>query len=86
MPNHTIINAININQTCFTELYNQALAPAKILANVNKVTTGLDYTDINLSNLNRQHTDLSGTVVIEAPALSKHMMFDSTTLPDMFGN
>lgn len=71
MPNHTIINAININQTCFTELYNQVFAPAKILANLNKVTAGLAYTDINLTNLNREHTDPStGTLFIEASALT----------------
>ena len=71
MPNHTIINAININQTCFTELYNQVFAPAKILAIINKVTNGLAYTDITQTNLNREHIDpSSGTLIIEAPALT----------------
>jgi hypothetical protein len=71
MPNHTIINAININQTCFTELYNQVFAPAKILANLNKVTIGLAYTNITQTNLNREHTDPStGSIIIEAPALT----------------
>lgn len=86
MPNHTIINAININQTCFNELYNQAFAPSKIFAGVNKVTNGLAYTNISQINLNREYTNAAGTLVTEAPALTSHMMLESTPLPDMFGN
>ena len=84
MPNHTIINAININQSCFNELYIQTYAPAKILANVNKETTGLPYTDISQTNLNWESTNAEGTPI--TAAITSHMILNASTLEDMFGN